>query len=79
MSRNWVKFLVLGMGILLLMSFLYIKAQSTDLDKHNLVVNHANQFKRVDAILNQHILEIHQQFPPLAETHQNTGLQVLSE
>ena len=64
MNRNWIKFFVLGLGALLLMSFLYIKTQAVDLDKHNQVISHANQFKRVDAILNQHILEIRQGLLP---------------
>jgi len=64
MSRNRIKFLVLGPGVLLIMSFLYIKTQAIDLDKHNQVISHANQFKRVDAILNQHILEIRQGLLP---------------
>jgi len=63
-SRNRIKFLVLGPGALLIMSFLYIKTQAIDLDKHNEVISHANQFKRVDATLNQHILEIRQGLLP---------------
>ncbi len=76
MSRNWVKFLVLGVGALLLMSFLYIKTQATDLDKHNQVVSHANQFKRVDAILNQHILEIRQGLLPYYDSTVNNMVEL---
>ncbi len=76
MSRNWVKFLVLGIGVLLLMSFLYIKTQATDLDKHNQVVSHANQFKRVDAILNQHILEIRQGLLPYYDSTVNNMVEL---
>ncbi|MCF6337796.1 MAG: response regulator [Gammaproteobacteria bacterium] len=76
MSRNWIKFLVLGVGALLLMSFLYIKTQATDLDKHNQVVSHANQFKRVDAILNQHILEIRQGLLPYYDSTVNNMLEL---
>jgi len=76
MNRNWVKFLVFGIGLLLLMSFLYIKTQATDLDKHNQVVSHANQFKRVDAILNQHILEIRQGLLPYYDSTVNNMLEL---
>ncbi len=56
--------LILGLGILFIMSFLYVKTQAVDLDKHNQLVDHVSQFKRVDAVLNQHILEIRQGLLP---------------
>jgi len=76
MSRNWIKLLVFGGGALLLMSFLYIKTQATDLDKHNQIINHANQFKRVDAIFNQHILEIRQGLLPYYDSTENKMLEL---
>ncbi len=52
------KYILLGLAALFLMSFLYVKTQSVDLQRHNQVVEHISQFKQVDAVLNQHILEI---------------------
>ncbi len=52
------KYIVVGLSVLLIMSFLYIKTQSVDIDKHNHIIDRISQFKQVDAILNRHILEI---------------------
>jgi len=59
-----LKHLALGIGTLLIMSFLYIETQAVNPNKHNQLLNRISQFKQVDAILNQHILEIHQGLLP---------------
>ncbi len=45
---------------LLLMSFLYVKANSIDQEKHNKLLSHFSQFTLIDSVLNQDILEIRQ-------------------
>jgi len=53
-----LRYVTAGLGALFIMSFLYIKTQSVDIDKHNRIIDHISQFKQIDAILNRHILEI---------------------
>jgi len=43
---------------LLFMYFLYLKTNSVDYEKHNLLLDNFNQFMLVDSVLNQDILEI---------------------
>ncbi len=45
---------------LLFMYFLYLKTNSVDYEKHNVLLNNFNQFMLVDSVLNQDILEIRQ-------------------
>jgi hypothetical protein len=56
MTLSRLKYLALGLGVVFIMSFLYVKTQEIDIDKHNQLLDRASQFKRVDAVLNQHIL-----------------------
>ncbi len=58
------KQLALGLCTLLIISFLYLKTQTVDIDRHNQLLDRIGQFKQVDAILNQHILEIRQGLLP---------------
>ena len=60
MTLAKLKFVAAGLAALLIISFLYIKTQAVDLDKYNQLIDHVNKFKRVDAVLNRHILEIRQ-------------------
>jgi PAS domain S-box-containing protein len=53
-----LKYLSLGLIVLLALSFLYSKTQAVDLNKHSRLLDSANQFKREDAVLNQNILAI---------------------
>ncbi len=58
MSQFRFKYVLLAWGALSALSFLYIKTQSIDPDQHNHIIDSISQFKQVDAVLNQHILEI---------------------
>lgn len=58
MSSLRLKYTILGLIALFIISFLYFKTQSIDLDEHDLIINDISQFKQEDAVLNQHILEI---------------------
>ncbi len=58
MKQLRFKYLLAGMVTLLIMSFLFIKTQSINNDKHNRIIDHISQFKQIDAILNRNILEI---------------------
>lgn len=54
------RYLIVGLGVILIMIFLYIKTQAVVLDRHNQLLSHISRFKQVDAVLNLHILEIRQ-------------------
>jgi len=58
MKQLRLSYLLTGLGTLFLMSFLFIKTQSVDIDKHNLIIDRISQFKQIDAILNRNVLEI---------------------
>ncbi len=58
MKQLRFKYLLAGMVTLLIMSFLFIKTQSIDIDKHNRIIDRIGQFKQIDAVLNRNILEI---------------------
>jgi len=58
MKKLRLSYLLAGLGILFLMSFLFIKTQSVDLEEHNRIIDHISQFKQIDAILNRNVLEI---------------------
>ena len=64
MNLTRLKYGVLGLAALLAMSFLYIKTQAVDLDRHNQLLDRIARFKQADAVLNQHILEIRQGLLP---------------
>ena len=74
MSLTHLKHTALVLTTLMLISFLYIKAQAIDFDKHNQMLDGIRQFKQVDAVLNQHILEIRQSILPFYDsTVENTA------
>lgn len=58
MSQFRFKYVLLAWGALSALSFLYTKTQSIDPDQHNRIIDSISQFKQVDAVLNQHVLEI---------------------
>ncbi|VAW69184.1 Sensory box histidine kinase/response regulator [hydrothermal vent metagenome] len=64
MSSNRIKYILLGISALLLLSFLFIMTKTVDTQRHKKIFNQINQLMRVDATLNQHILEIHQGLLP---------------
>jgi len=64
MTVSNIKYYILGLGAVLIMSFLYIKTQAVDLEKHNQILDRSSQLERSDAVLNQYILEIHQSLLP---------------
>ena len=53
-----LKHAAIGLIALFIISFLYFKTQSINLDEHDLIIDDISQFKQEDAVLNQHILEI---------------------
>ncbi len=55
-----IKYIAITFLILLAMSYLYVKTKAIDLEKHNQLLNHFNQFMLIDSTLNQNILEIRQ-------------------
>jgi len=63
-----LRYVAAGLGALLIMSFLYTKTQSIDIDKHNRIIDRISQFKQIDAILNRHILEIRLGLLPYYDT-----------
>ncbi len=58
MKQLPLKHLIPGLVALFIISFLYFKTQSIDLNEHDHIIDSISQFKQVDAVLNQHILEI---------------------
>ncbi len=63
-----LRYVAAGLGALFIMSFLYTKIQSIDIDKHNRIIDRISQFKQIDAILNRHILEIRLGLLPYYDT-----------
>ncbi len=55
-----VKYIVITLITLSLMSYLYVKTKSIDLEKHNQLIQHFSEFMLIDSTLNQNILEIRQ-------------------
>ncbi|HEC15330.1 MAG TPA: PAS domain S-box protein, partial [Sedimenticola sp.] len=57
---NWkpAGYATLGLGAVLVMSFLYVRTQAVDVDRHNRLLERIGWFERTDAVLNQHVLEI---------------------
>ena len=58
--RIRLKYIVIIIITLSMMSYLYIKTKSVDLEKHNQITRHFAQFMLIDSTLNQSILEIRQ-------------------
>ncbi|WP_198264698.1 DAHL domain-containing protein [sulfur-oxidizing endosymbiont of Gigantopelta aegis] len=58
MSQFRIKYMLLGACALIVMSFLYFKTQSADIEQHNKIISKISQFKHIDASLNQSILEV---------------------
>jgi len=49
---------LVGLVALLTISFLFIKTQLIDINKHNRIIDRVSQFKQIDSVLNRHVLEI---------------------
>jgi len=60
MKWGKLKHIIILLLILFFMSFLYIKSNTIDSDKHNQLLEKSRQFNQVNAALNQSILEIRQ-------------------
>jgi len=76
MKRLQIKFLTAGLAALFIISFLYIKTQPIDVDTHNRILTHISQFKQVDAVLNQQVLEIQLGLLPYYDPTVNSLLQL---
>ena len=58
MNQFRFKYILLVWSAVIIVSFLYIKTQSINPEKHNRIIDSISEFKQVDAVLNQHVLEI---------------------
>jgi len=60
MTLTYIKYAMSGIVAVAMLFFLYTKAQIADHDKHNEALSLISEFKQFDAILNQNIMELHQ-------------------